>query len=230
MKIYKQLVMMGALCFLAALAPAAEVKKEPLPEGDLLLKHAPEYSKWTVRQVIPQQKSADAKDSPASAVMTVETLTVTKTGKIICIERQAESNNNKKYTVWMVAGRLVLVLPDGVTCLEPAKFAGASANPYYFDFTNSDFEGFEWIAPEKYTGMDNVSGVKCMVFKDGGEVARVDLKSRLPVSLENGQGAFIYNFQEAPTAVQTLPEPVKKYLADREDLLRKMDRGINAKK
>jgi hypothetical protein len=135
---------------------------------------------------------------------------------------------HRTWNVWVKNGMQVVIWPDQKTVGFVTKPGSSSdINPFYVDLTATDFPGFQWISADNYAGLRNVRGRRCLVFQDkvkavtNGEkdngissesVAAVDYDTRLPISLTNGYGMFLYTFLPAPMEMQTLPLPVQAYI------------------
>lgn len=205
------------------------------PPGPLIESRAPEYSRWTIygktmskggesgdKTAGTTQKDASPNGSPK--------FTITKTGKIIRVIFFEDAK--LPWNIWCMDSTVIAVWPDGKNVGLAARPNRPDAfNPLYMDFSKSDFQGFEWISEKNFAGVQDVLGRKCLVFRDNvkrvpegtrsddpeaasasfesAAVASVDLETRLPVSLVNENGAFVYQFHEAPSAMQTLPPNVQ---------------------
>jgi hypothetical protein len=206
-----------------------------LPPGPLIQKRAPEFARWTIFSKTAA-KTSDSKDKPSTSEKTDASpngspkFSITKTGKIIRVI--FFEDEKLPWNIWCKDGTVIAVWPDGKNLGFASRPTRPDAfNPLYLDFANSDFQGFEWLSAKNYTGIREVFGRKCLVFKDrikqtpegmrsddpdaasmtyeSSPVASVDLETRLPVSLVNETGAVIYQFHDAPTEMQTLPANVQ---------------------
>jgi hypothetical protein len=205
----------------------APVEKPVPPPGPLIQKRAPDFARWVTRAKIsmpkpPEKTSAAATGSPASD--DEEIVTVTKTGAVVHVERTDEQR--KTWQTWCRGTVQIAVTPGSQIYLVAAPPNKDVVNPLYFDFSNSDFEGFEWISAQNYTGIKPVLGKNCLTFKDDRRVtgtlapapvsnalvACIDLETRLPVALMNDNGIVTYQFLKPPEAMQDLPANVQAVL------------------
>jgi hypothetical protein len=206
--------------------PSAPEKPVP-PPGPLIQARAPQYSRWTMTTFAtagPQAQGGTGDGAQSSAANTIaSTTTITKTGDIIHI---AWADWNKDvWNIW-VQGRLqAFVWPDGKTIGVPAPpppSIGPKSklnNQLFQNFTVSDFQGFDWISPASFTGIEKVGGRKCLIFKSTASflgvshplVAATDLETRLPVQLQDGTLTTVYQFQTIGEAMQSPPENVQKF-------------------
>ena len=121
-----------------------------------------------------------------------------------------------------------MVWPDRKSTEILAASANPDApNPYHTDFSMSDFQGFEWISLESYTGIKDFMGMKCIVYQgirkiksdDPGQpvtyqpvTAYVEIESRLPIALVTGDQVSLYEWKPAPQAVQPVSPSVQSIL------------------
>jgi hypothetical protein len=229
---------------LHAQAPPVPAKPE-LPPGPLIQQKAPDFTEWTITQrPLPNSKTpGDSVGAPPSAVpgsgapnqdpnRIITRRIFTRTGKILNLQYTDEFN--KTWNVWMQESQRVLAWPDGksVTFVVPPQ-PHEPASVFYIDLSKGDFEGFAWISAENYKGLSMVNGKNCLLFSGstGNEAgfpievsAVIDLKTRLPVSLDDEQGEFTYEFKTVADTL-TLPENVQKFILSqqrKEDRLKKI--------
>jgi len=210
-----------------------------LGELPLVQKRAPAFSSWVVtagaqpatisggpqnpRPENPPAQSGDPKPTASS-------FTITKTGKIyhvVYADAQGQTWN-----LWSTGGIVAHVPPGG----GDAGFIAPPPTPYqksplYVNFPNTDFEGFDWIAPENFRGSKDFMGQPCLVFSatvtevspesdsSGAAVktsenrtAYVAAESRLPVAVINSNGLTTFRFLPTPTAMQSLPASMLKVI------------------
>ena len=148
--------------------------------------------------------------------------TVTKTHDVIRVVRL--DTGKRPWTIWCHGAQEYMIWPDGKSCaaINPS-FGVDYPNPFYFDFSASDFSGFEWISRQLYTGIKSYQGTKCIVFQaeisiqnDAGapqrsmkETAYIDFKSRLPTALQRGGQEYLYEWHAPPQAMLSFPPMVQ---------------------
>jgi hypothetical protein len=210
-------------------AQQAPEPKETPPPGPLIQKRADDFSCWTITQKLA---AATASPSPASASGkkdsdgSLQTTSFVKTGDVL--RAIIVDSQHRTWNIWVKNGMQVVIWPDQKSVGVVTKPGSSSdINPFYVDLSASDFPVFQWISADNYAGIRTVLGKRCLIFKDKvkalpkGEkdngivsesVAAVDYDTRLPVSLSNGYGMFLYTFLAAPKDMQTLPESVQTYI------------------
>jgi hypothetical protein len=175
----------------------APVEKPVPPPGPLIQKRAPDFARWVTRAKISMPKPPEKTSAAATG--------------------SPASDDEEIVTAVTPGSQIYLV------AAPPNKDV---VNPLYFDFSNSDFEGFEWISAQNYTGIKPVLGKNCLTFKDDRRVtgtlapapvsnalvACIDLETRLPVALMNDNGIVTYQFLKPPEAMQDLPANVQAVL------------------
>jgi hypothetical protein len=215
--------------------PPASPSNIPLPPGPLIQQRAPEFSRWTIFSK-PTAKDNDEQNKPSGTTPKSSSpngdpkFSITKTGNITRVVYFDDAK--QPWNIWCFDRSVIAVWPDGKNVGIAAKPTGPDAyNPLYMDFSKSDFQGFEWISEKNFAGISEVLGRKCLVFRDTvkrtppgmqsddpdpasasfehGAVASIDLETRLPVTLVNENGLFIYQFYDPPAALQTLPANVQ---------------------
>ena len=139
------------------------------------------------------------------------------------VERIDEQKQS--WNVWWTQGTSeVLITPQGKVAILAVSGNPDAPNPYHTDFSASDFQGFEWISARNYTGLEKLQGVDCLVFKedsgapakqaDAGshslaQTAYVELKSRLPIMLVQGDQVSSYEWKAAPQEALAVPPEVR---------------------
>lgn len=144
-------------------------------------------------------------------------VTITKTGKIML--REVRTQDGRVVPTWCVGDLQITVF--GGTSTVQAKLVNPDPTvptPNYEDYSDSDFQGFDWIAIGNYTGIKELGGRKCIVFRDTAKnmSAYVDLTTRLPVELADGGSIRNYTFKGPPTSELVLPSNVVQLLKNRQ--------------
>ena len=212
-------------------SPAMTPRPEP-PPGPLIQKRAPDSAMWTVTTLTAGSPAAKRgsvpegtadRDARGSAQSPGVRATYYKSGKTMRVERINEQKQS--WNVWWTQGTSeVLITPQGKVAVLAVSSNPDAPNPYHSDFSASDFQGFEWISASNYTGLEKLKGVDCLVFKeDSGapanranagshsfsQIAYVDLKSRLPIMLVQGDQASSYEWKAAPPESLAIPPEVR---------------------
>ena len=240
------LTLFGALvCATAAHAqlPTTQQTPSPLPPGPLILKRAPEMAMWTVTTTIGPLKDpaatragqpAPQNDAEASS-QAVSKMLFCKTGSIVLVERFGEGK--QVWNTWCRGPLQVVTWPDGKNCAEATvPTTPRVENPFYNDFSVSDFRGFEWVAKENYIGIADFGGMKCIVYQktltipsDSGDLpqyvpalAYVDVSSRLPIALVMGEQSSLFEWKSPPQSMLILPPNVQALLNQRQKGLDQM--------
>lgn len=233
MRILLPILLVCLVCQLHAQTSHSPTKPK-LPPGPLIQQHAPEYSRWTIFSK-PIAKNGEEENKPGGGQKNASAkaepkFSITKTGNITRVIYFDDAK--QPWNIWCFDRQVIAVWPDGKNVGFAAKPTRPDAyNPLYMDFSKSDFQGFEWISERNFAGISDVLGKKCLVFRDtvkrtepgmrsddpdpasasfeSGAVASIDLETRLPVTLVNENGLFIYQFYDPPAAMQTLPANVQ---------------------
>ena len=213
------------LCGSSLWAEKANPTPAGLPPGPPIEKRAPAFSQWlittTVSGTAALDENANAGGSAAKAPEGPSTtkIMVTKTGNIYRVEHLDEAR--QLWTVFASGATQIMVWPDRHSSAVLAVSNNPDApNPFTTDFSVTDFPGFEWVAWGKYSEMKSYKGMKCIVFLDQqhvdsddpsvGEpyktvVAYVDVDTRLPVALVDGDEVHIFEWKPAPKGMLSLP-------------------------
>jgi hypothetical protein len=189
------------------------------PPGPLIQKRAPDFAQWVVRN-LPVAKTNQDGDSGKSSQKSppdsgkVKAVFI-KTGQII---RVAVVDDRKRvWNIWVTGSQETLEAvewPDKKNVGHVPNPTATERSPFYFDFSKSDFDGFDWLSPSNFVGIQDVMGRKCLVFSStrrrGGAydvtiTACTDLETRYPVSLVDENGPVTFQFLAPPSAMQTLP-------------------------
>ena len=198
----------------------------PLPPGPLIQKRAPGFAEWVVTYKMGSLEDttsgADTPPTGQGATAPESTDTITKTQEVMRVVRLGATK--LPWTIWCHGPQEYMIWPDGKSCGQITLGSRENApNPFYSDFSNSDFSGFEWISLQNYTGIKSYQGTKCIVFQavisiqnDSGapprsmkETAYIDFKSRLPMALQSGDEEYLYEWHAPPQAMLSFPPMVQ---------------------
>jgi hypothetical protein len=221
MKSLLQTALMLACCVTLL---SAQEAKPALPSGPPIAVRAPAYSQWIIKLVPPQPGKEQESKPPTPTWGSV--VTTTKTQKLIL--RQTLDEKNETWDTWCIGESQVTLWPGGKSWTLGAPPADASIpDSLYEDYSQSDFPGFGWISAKNFTGVENIHGRDCLVFKDQMKpypdeptlfdyVACIDLKTRLPVSLQSVRGLHTYEFLTPPTEMLSVPPLVSSLIANQQ--------------
>jgi hypothetical protein len=199
-----------------------------LPPGPLIQTRSPDFAEWVVTKKIGGSID-DTTSSPnmppagqgATKPQTTED-TVTKTHNVIRVVHLDTAK--QPWTIWCHGADEYMIWPDGKSCGQMALGNNSAPNPFYFDFSASDFSGFDWVSLQNYTGIKSYQGTKCIVFQDGTpnskKIAYIDFTSRLPIALQNGGEEYLYKWNAPPSDMLSFPSMVQALI----------DAGIKAQK
>lgn len=218
-------------------APAAT----PLPKGPLLA-FAPEYSSWvTVRgDASLLVKKVNAPSSGNAELKRVKRVQTVKTGAIRYI--LTIGGDGLRSEIWCQGSLQVF---KGAEWGGKPLVIDARSVRSPLDFSKTDFPECAWISETYYQGMRRVLDRDCMVFiktagndprpapgtmpdevsQDGprGKLqAYVDLQTRLPILLVEGESVTTYEFGLAPTAMLTFPIDVQAAIDEKRILVEKL--------
>jgi hypothetical protein len=178
-----------------------------------------------------QQASLAARAPEGSSTIKVM---VTKTGKIYRVEHLDEAK--QLWTVWAAGATQIMVWADKHSAAELAASNNPdSPNPFMTDFSVTDFPGFGWVGWDKFSEIKTYRGMKCIVFQEQQPVAAdapsaghktvtayVDVDSRLPVGLLDGNQANVFEWRPTPRGVLTLPPSALAVLQQRQKAQQQM--------
>lgn len=213
------LVLAAAAAWVPGVAAQSRVE-QALPSGPLCATRAPDVAQWQViykAQPLPKPAASGATAAPAPAKPTEPDgadfqKTITKNRTLFHV--QWTTGSRFAVEKWCLQDVQVTTLPNAQL---PVISTPSERDDYYMDFSKSDFHGFEWISGKNFIGVQSIGGVECLVFKDTlkspeGEtleaLAVVDYKTRLPVSLQVGEGLTTYQFSAAPSSQLNPPAKI----------------------
>jgi hypothetical protein len=215
----------AGILVLAARAAVAQQTPAPLPPGPLIQKRAPNMAFWSVTikygslsGVVFKTSSTPAKDKTDKA-QDIK-INIVKTNEITLVQRVDQAD--QAWNTWCLPSLQILVWSDGKTCSETGAPNQDLFNPFYNDFSKTDFQGFDWISRENYAGSETLMGFNCIVFKDASRVAYVETQSRLPVARVDAGQVFIYEWKAPPQAALTLPPNVQALVTQRLKAMQQM--------
>jgi len=187
-------------------AQTASATPAPMPSGPLLRLRAPDLARW----IVTFNPGGGGKAGFSRKVA------VTKTGQIR--HEQTLEANGQRREKWCV-GDLDYSKPAGskrYLAYTGRSFTGGVIDErLYTDYSKTDFPGMEWVSAKNYATVRPVMNRDCIVFERkaaGGEAAAtacVDLQTRLPVVLREGNETRVYEFQAAPQAALSLPAEIR---------------------
>lgn len=207
---------------------SAQTSASPTPPPGPLLNKAPDFAAWTIiSQRVPAALAA-AEPKPASPKLPQVVTTITKTGHVrhsVIRHRVRKIDDGSGEEVWQ---------EDQYVVTHESVWKGAQLdfNATSEDTPMADFPEFGWISAANFVGVQQVQGAACLAFEatiivggggkeSGGEGGKgndasmpgaqlhergfIDLKTRLPKFLLNGDILSSYTFETAPGAMLVLP-------------------------
>lgn len=186
-----------------------------IPDG-LLLKSAPEFSKWTISYSFPKGEGA----APVSGDLTRRAV-VTKTRNIV--HEESFDGRGCRLDTWYL-GSQQYRKPHGKDVWylsEPAR-SNTAQDSEYDPLPTNGFRGWDWVGRESFVGQVDKDGVQCLAFVPGGaanlqgndlseslkkqsHVAYVDATTKLPLAFKNGTVVQNFRFETQAPVVQELP-------------------------
>jgi hypothetical protein len=213
-------VLSGLLCSatlqMSAQTAASSPRPTP-PPGPLIQTRAPNMSQWVISTKVAPASTGTSAALPENANKgAAKYVVVTKTGNIINTLIVHEDRN--VWSVWNDGALHMVVSPDGKQVGEAVRpLDPDAANPYYFDYSQTDFPGFEWMTLDSYQDLKTYQGRQVLIFMKGaGQIAYIDEETRLPLLLVDTEGIHFYAFRTPPAAMLKLPDNVQQYLLDQE--------------
>jgi hypothetical protein len=214
-------VSLSSLGLLAQKSTAPSSSLPPLPPGPLVQLRASDFAKWIVKKVGTTDSVTGTTEATAPKKATFGSeFTMTKTGKIML--RQTQDDKGQIWNTWCEGNLQATVWPDGKRFIvgAPPPDLKRGPNSMYFDYSQSDFPGFEWVSLGDYAGIQSKEGKPCIVFKAKFKVytddrqasdvaAYVDLKTRYPVALVVDGATRTYEFQPPPQTELAIDPLVK---------------------
>jgi hypothetical protein len=164
--------------------PVEKVSPPPPPYLDPAADHAA----WIITLTPPVSASNGSSTPPPNVPKEIH---VTKSGDA---RREITFRNNGSSTVtWFLKGVQLMLDPNFGYAVASG---GGGSNPAAIDFPD-----FAWIDRSNFVGKTSISGVACYVYSHntivGNEMAWVDMKTGLPVSMQNYAGRRQYQFNES---------------------------------
>ena len=208
------LIISAILCIQAGDSTAQTAQSSPKPTpppGPLIQKRAPGFAQWIIVTTVAPA-GAKAPEIPAEKPKgPAKTVVITKTGKII--NTAILDQDRHIWSVWNDGGLHIVVSPDGKEIGQAARPLDPDAvNPYFLDYSQTDFPGFEWISAGNFEDIKIYQGKKCLLFEKPGRIAYIDQDTLYPSALVDAEGIHLYQFQPPPTAMQNLPQNVQQFL------------------
>jgi len=206
-------------------AQASPAPKPTPPPGPLIQKRAPNFSHWNIiTKSIASQGSSDDKKGGATTGQ-LKGVEVTKTGAII--HTILTDQTGQVWNLWNQATVHVVISPNGKDVgFAQRPLDPEAVNPFFIDYSSSDFFGFEWISAGNYKGEKSYHGKTCLFFDGSGEsnqmYAYIDKDSRLPLALVKEGQAEIYEFQSPPTQMQELPPNARQFMEQQAQYIQSM--------
>jgi hypothetical protein len=198
------------------------------PPGPLIQKRAPDFAKWTVTVSLDENAQGQSgtaspsggsspNNAPSKKITTKKV--ITKTRDVIHVEFTDE--DGRVWNLWDQGSLHAFIWPDGKTANFAApSLSSENTNFLYLDFSNSDFDGFDWISASNYKGIKEVAGKSCLVFEGIMEFgglpmkanAAIDLATRLPVQSQGPTGVVSYEFSDPPAEMQAIPSSIERLM------------------
>jgi hypothetical protein len=192
--------------------------KEQIPPGPLIQKKAPQMFEWEVMTYLP----GNLPDEKKSGDQSLPKLTPAKTSIV-------KTMNIYKVTSVDFQGRAETIWSDGKKSAHETSFgaerivkpASSFDRGGYCDFSSGDFEGFDWISTNNFTGIKDFKGRKCLVFTEvlrnkeylvisaNTNIAYIDLETRFPVMKTDNDLTIIFNYLNPPSGELSVPPKVR---------------------
>jgi hypothetical protein len=233
---------LGLVAVLSAQTPGATPPVPP--SGPLMAKAAPDFAQWTATTKFEVSSEAVGATAPAAAgdpSAKKSVVQVVKTGNIRHVTLVRE--NGTKSENWCEGDMQVITCPEWplpVLSSGKRKEDAARVDFSHGDFTGLDWiSAKNFVGIRKFGGGDCLMfkdsvprdaafslGRSVEVNDDNGHevstakpplapaVAYIDLKTRLPVSLQWGNELTTYTFDNPPTAKLSLPPPLQAVIDD----------------
>lgn len=240
----KRLIPCLLFLFAGFAAWAQQVPSTPapstLPKGPLLA-NAPEYSIWvTVRgdaSLLPKKGAAPSSGkAEPKLVKRVQTIKAGPVRYILTI-----GVDGKRSESWCKGNMQIF---KGAEWGDKPVATNARSIRHPLDFSKTDFPECAWISESCYQGIRKVLDRDCMVFLKGsgdsqspskanaeeasldgpkGKVqACIDLQTRLPVLLVEGDAVTTYEFGPTPAAILTLPADVQAAIEEKRRVVERL--------
>jgi hypothetical protein len=179
---------------------------------------APDFAEWVVTKKIGSLDNTSSTPGTATTTQSAPAEstqdTITKTHDVIRVVRLDSAQ--RAWTIWCRGAQEYMIWPDGKSCAGVNPSFGVDyPNPFYIDFSASDFAGFKWISLQNYAGIKTYAGTKCIVFQvvtdnpNSKEIAYVDFENRLPLALQCGGYEYLYKWNPPPHDMLSFPPMVQ---------------------
>jgi hypothetical protein len=229
-------------------AQNAQSNPKPTPPNTPLPGRMPKMSIWSIRETpiagaSPRPVSSNGEKEKSSPLL--REIVVTKTWPVVH-EVQVDGDGTH-WDKWYKNGTQVTMSnrsKDPMICTSSAE------NVFYFkDYTQSDFNGFDWVSRKYYQDVVSVNGqdyfyyAAKIIYGPGREIhiasvdtkpgpdqtaddirAYIDSKTLYPFRLIHGDRQIDYQFGEPPKNIQTLPANVQNALSELAAKAQKMSR------
>ena len=178
--------------------------KPPIPTMPLVPR-APAFSSWTITFAREKPALTPGKPVPQLIVDREQSVTVVKTNRTYW--EVTTLTSGKKTERWICNG-IELIKPQGSDQIcQVEREEGFS---HSFNFSNSDFEGLEWVSLDNYLGIKQYEGKSTFAF--GSKPAKQEDKSgnnrsailsvdtQLPLFSSDHNGSRTYTYNVPPTS------------------------------
>lgn len=108
-------------------------------------------------------------------------------------------SDGKTKTFWLRGGLVMISGTLRVDAFHPDAIASD------VPLSGDDFTGFDWLTLASYVGVANIQARKCYSFESGGKQALIDIESKLPTILKEGQVVYQFEYGAAPPETATWP-------------------------
>ncbi len=208
----------------AGASPGQEIP----PPKEPILPRAPQRAEWTVefrldRELAKKEvlEGKEKKEVPKGFTGFPAEIAVSKDGSTYReIARWPDGRTVEK---WIVGGLQVSQSPDGRGLM---RIPSIDYSPYLSDYSRSDFEEAEWIGKDSYVGPKVTDKLSVYEFSAApgkrrltpreiadqgteaasGASAALDIRTQLPVYVDDGTVVRIYRYAPAPTGTLVPPQ------------------------
>lgn len=181
----------GLFLFAAAADGGAQVSNTPepgeTPKAPFIAK-LPKFARYHIQV----ERVGGGSERAAAAKNDVASVEITKLDD--CREFLEKFGNGKAKEFWVRGGLILLKYPGfpEPMIMNPEDVQVDVPVP------EGDFSGFEWISPANFVGTSSVQGKKCFVFEQGDRRAMINIATKLPELLKQGNVVNHFEYDPAP--------------------------------
>jgi hypothetical protein len=223
-----------AVVLLALGSPAAAQAADSPKPTEPVVRRAPTNSAWTIELTYADEVQKGSLDTPPIAPMDrLKSISITKTVPTYCeVFVWGSGKREEKWTMDNIQLRTMpgtdAIVPTYAPLRDLENPGQSLRDPNYSDYSQSDFQGLEWVRLANYQGVKSYAGTPVFYFETTiagrPHKAYLTIETQLPLYSVDGATTCIYKYLSPPAAPLVPPAGFLRVFKAHKDAMRAQTR------